>query len=451
MKNMSIKKKVTLYYSLVLIGITVLILGVFIVTMDNQTNTISSGTLKDAVQNSFEDIESEHSTLQIDDDFDNYYKGVTLLVYSDKGDLIKGSVPAAFKAATPLTTGKLRKVETANDTWLVYDLHNTYDNGQGIWVRGIYAMDNEAAYLRSIIIIMLIILPILLLLAILAGRRITKRAFAPVSDITEAAQTIGSGKDLSRRLPVGANKDELYYLTETLNDMMARLETAFKAEKQFTSDVSHELRTPVSVVLSECELLLKENHDGAEYRESIEMIQKQCKRTMALIQQLLQLSRTMDKEAVMEKERLDLSALCRDMVDEYSKVAEEQGIEMEANIENQIFFNGDQTLLIRMMANLLTNAVKYNEAPGTVWMTLSRNEKNTVITVSDDGIGISEEDQKNIFNRFYKADRSRAHEGDSFGLGLAMVRWIAEAHGGEISVESTLGQGSVFTVILPEA
>ena len=181
------------------------------------------------------------------------------------------------------------------------------------------------------------------------------------------------------------------------------------------------------------------------------MIQKQCKRTMALIQQLLQLSRTMDKEAVMEKERLDLSALCRDMVDEYSKVAEEQGIEMEANIENQIFFNGDQTLLIRMMANLLTNAVKYNEAPGTVWMTLSRNEKNTVITVSDDGIGISEEDQKNIFNRFYKADRSRAHEGDSFGLGLAMVRWIAEAHGGEISVESTLGQGSVFTVILPEA
>lgn len=448
MKEMSIRKRVTWYYSLVLIAITVLVFGVFIVTVDLQSAAVSKNSLVHAVQNSFDDIENEHGTLEIDDDFDSYYKGVTLLIYSEDGDLIKGSVPSTLKKTLPLESGKYRKVETDSDTWLVYDLYNSYENGQGIWIRGIYAMDNSTATLRSVILVMLVILPLLLLLAILAGRRITGKAFAPVSEITAAASSIGSGSDLSRRLPLGSNKDELYYLTETLNEMISRLENAFKAEKQFTSDVSHELRTPITVILSEAEVMLKENHQAEEYRESMEHIRKQCRHTMAMIQQLLQLSRTMDRNAVIEREHMDLSGLCKDVVDEFAASAADKGIAIDSSIAGGVYIDADQTLIMRMLVNLISNAIKYNSPSGRVMVSLKKEKENTVIAVSDNGIGIAPLDQENIFNRFYKVDRSRTSDDDSFGLGLAMVKWIAEVHGGHVSLESTKGEGSTFTVTL---
>ena len=298
---------------------------------------------------------------------------------------------------------------------------------------------------------MLIILPLVLILSIIAGRRITGKAFEPVSEITAAADHINTGHDLSMRLPLSENRDELYYLTETLNSMIERLETAFVAEKQFSSDVSHELKTPMSVILSECELMLRENHEAAEYAESLEIIQKQCRRSMSMIRQLLQLSRTMDKDAVMEKELFDLSAVCSDTLDGFSQAAEMKGIHLERAIQNGIFFTGDQTMMIRAVSNLIANAIKYNDPPGEVMLALTQKDAHIIIAVKDDGIGISEKDMPNIFNRFYKADRSRTQTDDSFGLGLAMVKWIAEAHGGTVSAVSTRGSGSTFTITLNSA
>ena len=240
-----------------------------------------------AVQNSFDDIECKNDIIQIDNDFDAYTKGVTLLIYGEEGTLIKGSTPQDFPSHMPLQNGDYQELDSGEDIWLIYDLYNTYENGQGIWVRGIYAMDSTLQTLRTVIYITLIVLPLLLLVAILAGRRITNRAFEPVAEITVAANTISTGRDLSKRLPQGEAKDELYDLSETLNDMMERLENAFLAEKEFSSDVSHELKTPISVILAECEYTLQENRSTAEYKESLETIQKQCKRTMSLIQQLL--------------------------------------------------------------------------------------------------------------------------------------------------------------------
>jgi len=451
MKDMSIRKKVTWYYSLVLVAVTVLVFGVFIITIDLQTNTISKSTLTDAVQNAFDEIESDHSVVEIDDDFDNYYKGVTLLVYSEKGTLIKGSVPSTFTKTVPLSAGHYRTVNISGEKWLVYDLYNTYENGQGIWIRGMYATDNSSATLRAVILSMLIILPLVLILSIIAGRRITGKAFEPVSEITAAADHINTGHDLSMRLPLSENRDELYYLTETLNSMIERLETAFVAEKQFSSDVSHELKTPMSVILSECELMLRENHEAAEYAESLEIIQKQCRRSMSMIRQLLQLSRTMDKDAVMEKELFDLSAVCSDTLDGFSQAAEMKGIHLERAIQNGIFFTGDQTMMIRAVSNLIANAIKYNDPPGEVMLALTQKDAHIIIAVKDDGIGISEKDMPNIFNRFYKADRSRTQTDDSFGLGLAMVKWMAEAHGGTVSAVSTRGSGSTFTITLNSA
>ena len=403
-----------------------------------------------AVQNSFDDIECKDNIIQVDNDFDAYTKGVTLLIYSEGGTLIKGSTPRDFPSYMPLQNGDYQEFDSGEDIWLIYDLYNTFENGQGIWVRGIYAMDGTLQTLRTIIYVTLVALPLLLLAAILAGRRITNRAFVPVAKITAAANTIGTGQDLSKRLPQGEVKDELYDLSQTLNDMMERLENAFLAEKEFSSDVSHELKTPISVILTECEYTLQQNRSAAEYQESLETIQKQCKRTMSLIQQLLQISRTINRADAIEQETFDLSILCESIVSELSLMAEEKGTTLQCDIAPEISIYADETLLMRMIMNLITNSIKYRreQVDSYVKLTLRRSD-NIVITVEDNGIGIKKEDLPNIFNRFYKVDKARTADDGSFGLGLSMVKWIAETHGGSVSAESDFGQGSKFTVVLP--
>lgn len=456
MKNSSIRKRVTLYYSIVLVLITLLVFSVFLMTASRQVNTVSKDTVMKAVQSSFENVDYENEVLEIDNDFDSYHKGVILLVYSEDGQLIKGSAPGGFPAYTPLSTATYQEIEDGRETWLVYDLFNSYENGQGIWVRGIYDMDSTLRTLNAVKGFMYIVLPIMLLCAILAGRRITRKAFEPVAEITRAADSINNGMDLSKRLPQGEAKDELYSLTETLNRMIERLENAFQAEKEFSSDVSHELKTPISVILTECEYTLEENRTNDEYRESIETIQQQCRRTMSLIQQLLQLSRTINTDRIIDKEQINLSLLCESISEELSFMAEEKGVRLLTSIEKDIEIFADETLMMRLIINLITNGIKYRreDEDSFVRLTLTSGESEILIKAEDNGIGISKEDCSHIFNRFYKVDKSRTESsagGDtSFGLGLSMVKWIAEAHQGKASVKSTLEKGSVFTVSLPK-
>ena len=453
LKNTSIKKRVTWYYAFVMIIITLIISLLLSFSISRQINVITKDTVMHAVQNSFEDIDYDNQIIEIDNDFDNYVKGVTLLVYTEDGVLIKGSVPSDFPGYTPLEVGEYREIETETHIWLIYDLYHTYDNGQGLWVRGIYALDDATdtlAFLRQLLVLLV---PLVLILAIFAGHRITKQAFEPITKITEGANSIQHGGDLSKRLPQGETKDELYDLTSTLNDMIGRLEEAFQSEKEFTSDVSHELKTPLAVTLAECEYILKEERSAEEYRESLETIEAQTRRTMSMVQQLLQISRTIRKDAQIERETFDLSLLAEGLVEELSYVAEEQGIQVVSEIEPGIKVTADETLIMRVMMNLVTNAMKYRQDIPDSWvkLELKRSGDFVELIVSDNGIGIAESDLDQIFKKFYKVDKSRTRSGESFGLGLAMVKWIVEAHDGNVLVESKLGEGSQFTVLLPQS
>lgn len=171
---------------------------------------------------------------------------------------------------------------------------------------------------------------------------------------------------------------------------------------------------------------------------------------MSMIQQLLQVSRTIDKAKALDKEDIDLSMLSESIVSELSLVAKEEGVLLESDIEEHIEICADETLIMRMILNLLTNAIKYSKEVSRPKIKLSvRRDDQVYIVVEDNGIGIKKEDQTNIFNRFYKVDKSRKAEENSFGLGLSMVKWIAEAHDGKVEVESEIGKGSRFTVTLP--
>lgn len=288
------------------------------------------------------------------------------------------------------------------------------------------------------------------MLAGFGGYFITKRAFKPVQKITDAANHITDAKDLSKRIHLQGSHDEIYALAQTFDSMFDRLQKSFETEKQFTSDASHELRTPTSVIISQCEYALSQSQNPEEMKASLEVILRQSQKMSGLISQLLLLARADSQKASLVMESIDISELTEMVVEELGEMAEEAQIELTLDLQKEIFIVADQTLLMRMLINLITNAITYGRPGGWVKVQLFTEDGNVVGKISDNGIGIGEQHLAKIWNRFYRVDTARtASSKDHTGLGLAMVKWIAEKHGGTVSVESKLGEGSIFTFTLP--
>ena len=267
-------------------------------------------------------------------------------------------------------------------------------------------------------------------------------------------QEIRHDADLSRRVGLykedgRKNRDEIAYLAQTFDEMLEELEKVFQREKQFTSDVSHELRTPVSVILAQCESCLEEESFNEKQREQIMVIQKKARTIAELISHLLMLSRADQGRLKLHLEEVNVSELVEMIVEEQQILATERDITIQTKIEPELYAKLDETLYIRMMDNLLSNATAYGKEGGTIEVTLTRGAEGLCGTVKDDGIGIAKEHLSHIWERFYRVDAARTG-GNHSGLGLAMVKWIVEVHGGNIQVESVPGEGTTFTYVFPE-
>jgi len=259
-----------------------------------------------------------------------------------------------------------------------------------------------------------------------------------------------SGTNLHTRLHKLETGDELQRLSDTLNEMLERIESAFLRITQFTADASHELRTPVALIRTEAELALRRPRGEAEYKESIVHILLEAERTTALIEQLLSLARTDSGRETLHLQPLDLRLMLRDVVDGWQQVATIRNLQFSANLNApDAFVLGDEIVLRRLVDILLDNALKYTSPPGSVSLMLEQEEENAVITVRDSGIGIAEADQNRIFERFYRVDKARSRSQGGAGLGLAIAQWIVTQHRGSIEVESHPGHGSTFRVELP--
>ena len=232
--------------------------------------------------------------------------------------------------------------------------------------------------------------------------------------------------------------------------MLEKVEKAFIKEKQFTSDASHELRTPVTVILSQCEYLLEDSTLKEDERASIEVIQRKAQNMAKMISQLLFLSRTDQNRLVLHKEYVDLSLLTEMAAEEQEEIAGKKGIRIERDIQEQIKGYVDETLFIRLWMNLIGNGISYGKENGWLKVSLKKKDGKIEGCVEDNGIGITKEQLTHIWERFYQADASRSgEEGSGSGLGLPMVKWIVEAHGGEIEAESVFGEGSRFLFWIP--
>jgi two-component system, OmpR family, sensor kinase len=288
-----------------------------------------------------------------------------------------------------------------------------------------------------------------LVLAALGGAILARFALRPIKAITDTAHQITVTQDLGRRIPIVVPNDELGRLSSTINDMLARLETSFDAQQRLVADVSHDLRTPLTTIRGNLDLLKRGAVDDEVMRgEALRAIGDETERMSRLVSDLLLLAQA-DAGMTLHRQPVELDTLLLEVYRQAQVMALAHNISVRLGAEDQALVGGDVDRLRQLLLNLIDNALKYTPAGGQVVLVLRRSDGWVRIQVTDNGVGIAPEDLPHIFERFYRADRSRARRGGS-GLGLSIAQWIAEAHGGRVEVSSEVGKGSTFTVWLPE-
>jgi heavy metal sensor kinase len=299
---------------------------------------------------------------------------------------------------------------------------------------------------------LLLFAPLVLLISSAGGYWLSRRALAPVDALTRTARNV-SGQNLSIRLEKLDTGDELQRLSDTLNEMLDRIEKVFLRTTQFTADASHELRTPISLMRTEAEVALRRERDVDSYRDALQHILKEAERMSALIEDLLVLARADSGREVLKQQPLELGEFLRDCIKDWEPLAIRGGhrLNLHSRDAGTVWVMADESLLRRVLTILLDNAVKYTPAPGVIDVLLEERDGCAVVSVNDTGIGISPEERSKIFDRFYRVDRARGRATGGAGLGLAIARWIVECHRGSITVESAANKGSRFSVQMPAA
>ena len=291
-------------------------------------------------------------------------------------------------------------------------------------------------------------LPLVVAVAVAGGYVVMKRAMKPVGEITRTPEQITS-RNLSERLPEARTGDELEALSTALNKMIARIDHSFRHMNRFTADASHELRTPLTVLRGELEAVTQRHDIPTDARETIESALEESERLSKIVESLLAISRLDAGEALMARERFDLAGLVADTVEQMRLLAEDKRITLSCSAGDAVQVEGDPGRLKQVVVNLADNAIKYTNEGGRVDIKVAAVDGKALLEVSDTGVSIPADALPHVFGRFYRVDKARSRQMGGAGLGLSIVKSICQAHGGRISVESTEGKGSRFTVELP--
>lgn len=446
MKRLSIQWRVTLWFTLLMTLLAAVGLAFLFFVGGQSALAATQNRMAEMAETARSEIGLDSSGFVFDSDLEYFRDGVYLSVYDAAGLPLYGAVPRLFDNTVVFADSQLRELTDAGGRWYVYDISFAVDESQ-VWVRTVAAVDEVGSTITQLLRLALVVLPFFVVLAAVGGFWLTHRAFLPVRRITRTAREIRQGGDLSRRIDLGPGRDEIHTLASEFDSMFARLEASFAAEKQFASDASHELRTPTAVILTQCEDALESAASPEELRAALKAIQRQGEKMAGLLSQLLLLSRADSGRQTLRSEPVDLSGLAAAVADEQRERAADKGIAVTADIAPGLVVQGDETMLMRVLINLMENGIKYGRASGHLALTLTAGGDTVTGKVADDGIGIAAEDLDKVWRRFWQADP--AHSGGGAGLGLSMVKWIVEAHGGRITVESVLGKGTAFTFTLP--
>ena len=434
-RKVSLTFKITLWYTTFIVLLIGTLIGVTFFVSDSVAESSGKKKLVEEVT----EISSG------EDSFTPFEDGVTLSVYDKDGNLIAGAIPRNFKV-NEFSLGAISEYKDENNSkYLYYDSETSSTRlGNGKYVRGVIQVSNNiTGWFLPIII--LLGSPFVILVIMYGGYLIIRSSLRPVRDMTETADAIAKSNDLTKRIHIEDGTDEVHKLGKVFNEMLETLENASKRERQFSSDVSHELRTPISVIMAESEYGAKYTDSVEDAKESFDVIERQSKRMTSMINQILELSR-LDSRLEITKEELLLSDKIKHTLEDYKILFDNKNIKLSITIEEDISIYANEALIMRMIDNLLSNALKYAETEVTVC--LARRNR-IILEVADDGIGISDEEKKRIWDRFYKIDKSRTTtEDNSSGLGLSITKKILELHDGRIAVLDNKPKGTRFVVNL---
>lgn len=437
---MSLKKRIVAWYTLW----TLTLMAIIFLLFFSFSNTLSLRSLRHDVEEALSDASS---LIRVRSGRLNFFSvdevedGIYILVFSSDGTLLFGR--EGIEAVSIGYQEGQRTLSLPDGHWIISDMMM-----DGYYIRAAARESTIYSMISSDYLLVLIAALVMVVISALGGYFIVSRAFLPLERLISTASEIADGDDLTKRLE-SSNAKESRELSSAFNSMLARLDDSFKKEKEFTDDASHELRTPLAVIKAESEYALGSIDDRAEVEQSLSAIIKETDRMTRLISSLLELSRVDKGSIKINKSRFSLSSMLEGLSEEMSQMARERNLSFSSTLEEGIFVYADEDMIIRSVINLINNAISYTKENGHIDLLLKRNDSVAIISVKDDGIGISEEDQKRIFDRFFQVDKARSSS--SSGLGLALVKEMAALNNATISVESKLGYGSVFTLSIPIA
>ena len=427
--------RVTAWFTTFILILFVIIMSSAILIEDKIVNNLSAKELVKAVERIYEDP----------DEFENFDDGIYYIKYDSNNDIIAGKIPKDFDMTLAFSIEDINTYQIENKKFLYYDtrLKNTGD-----WIRGIYPLSrfqNDISKMWDILFYY--IAPLFIAFVAFVGYKIVKNAFKPVKKISETALEIKKSKNFSRRIELDNSEDEIHKMASAFNEMLDTVEETFIHEKQFSSDVSHELRTPITVILAQSDYALDYVDTLDEAMESFEVINRQAKKMTSLINQIMELSK-LERQNEIEKERINFSNIILQLLEDYRTLSENSNIELITNIEKDLRIYGNKLMVERLFINLFINAIKFTKT--TINVSLNRINKEIILQIKDDGVGIAKEEQKYIWDRFFQINNSRNKDKNrGSGLGLSMVNKIAQLHSATIEVESEIGKGACFIVRFP--
>ena len=320
--------------------------------------------------------------------------------------------------------------------------------GPGMILQLGQSMENHTRIIEVFRKVFITTMVIIFVLAVVVGWFMARRALVGVETVTRTARRISKGS-LGKRVPVKKRADEIDQLALTFNRMLDRIETLVTGIKEMSDNIAHDLKSPITRIRGIAEVSMTPDASIQEYEAMAAGTIEECDRLLDMINTMLIISRTEAGVNQLDCQKLDIGKLVTDACSIFQAPAEEKGLTLDCDGPGPISIDGDVRLIQRLVANLLDNAIKYTPAGGRIDVTVFPGENQTVaIAVQDSGVGISGQDLEHIFERFYRCDPSRSQAGT--GLGLSFARAVARAHNGEITVVSTPGEGSTFTVRLPK-
>lgn len=468
MNRFSIKAKITLWYTLIILVISLAALFVMVSVSREMLINDSKDRLVRSVDHIIPMINapdipdgkepkaSQQDGIPIRKEgmnklprFRFFNNGVHTAIYDENGNIVNGDIPFEFASEISVENEVVKEKVFKGDRYLTYTKQIEAEDGKIYRLVGVVSIADESVLLESVTKTNLILIAILILVAALGGYFILRQAFKPVEKISNTAKKISESRELSQRIALVGGKDEIHSLADTFDEMLSKIENTLNKEKQFTSDASHELRTPVAVISSECEYVLECVATLDEAKECVISVKQQADKMSKLISELLAISR-MDKDTMdVSLENTDISELLNFVCDEQEEIHNEN-ITLKRNIMPNLYAKTDSMLLARIFINLIANSYAYGKERGHIFVTLSENSGELIFEIMDDGIGIAEENLPKIWERFYQVNPSRTNADGSMGLGLSMVKLIADKLGLNVSVKSQLGEGTTVTVTIPK-